>query len=333
MQCVIIARVRPLLLAVVLSLVAVPSVGAAAGKPVGEATETEEAAARDAFVSAKEHYDAGRFEPALAGFLKSYDIVRSPNSHLMVARSLLELGRHVEAYHHMRATMLEAEAVTKDHPGLAAKYEQTLATAKALTAELRQKVGLVIVELAGATALPADATLRVRGRAITDLTTPVVVEPGLVDVSLRTSDGVREVTRSVPAGGEARVTLELPGKNAPAPVLPDPEGDTEVSVPAGLAYGAAALGAAGFVVFGVFGGLTLSTFGELEDDCPNGVCPADKQSALDDGRAFQVVANVGLVVGVSGAVASLALLLFDIASPSTAILRPTPNGLALGGDF
>lgn len=305
------------------------------GKPIAEATPADEAAARDAYIAAKSHYDAGRLEPALAGFEKSYDIVASPNSHLMVARVLDELGRHVEAFEEMRATMREAEAASRLGPELAAKYKKTLDTSTALTAELRQKVGFVIIELEGAAALPDGATISVRGKPIRDIAMSLIVEPGPVEVVLETPQGRREVTANVAPGGEARVRLEVPTA-APAPA-PEPRraGDeSTVSVPEALAFTAAGLGAAGFIVFGVFGGLTVAAFDDLEESCPSRMCPLDEQDDIDEAKRFQVVANVGLGVGVVGAIASVALFLLNLDAESRAVgLLPARDGVAFGGTF
>src|SRR5688572_1019616 len=43
-------------------------------------------------------FEAKRFPEALKAFQESYDIVASPNSHLMIARSLRDSGKLVAAY-------------------------------------------------------------------------------------------------------------------------------------------------------------------------------------------------------------------------------------------
>lgn len=307
----------------------------AAGKSIAEATPADEDAARDAYIAAKTHYDARRLEPALDGFRKSYEIVASPNSHLMVARVLDEMGRHVEAFEEMQATMREADETSRLGPEVAAKYKKTLDTATALTAELRQKVAFVIIELEGEATLPGGSTILVRGKPLQGLATTLIVEPGLVDVTLETPNGRREVTANVAPGGETRIRLDVPPV-APAPrpepiVTPDERG---VSVPGVLGYTAAGLGAAGFIVFGVFGGLTVAAFDDLEQSCPNRMCALDKQADIDEAKTFQAVANVGLGVGVVGTIASVTLLLLNLDAESRAVgLHPTRDGIAIGGTF
>ena len=309
----------------------------AQGKSVVDATPEEEASARKVFIAAKQHYDAGNLAEALQGFRASYAIVASPNSHLMVARVLDELGRPAEAYENMRATMHEAEAVSRVSAELAGKYQRTLQTATALTAKLRQKVGFVTVELSGGDGLPQGSTLTVGGRQIEDITVSLVVDPGRVDISLQTPGGVRQITTEVVAGGEARVKLDVPhaAPQALPPPLPPDEGGG-VTVMGALGYTSAAVGGAGMILFGVLGGLTLSAFNDLEDSCPNDVCAADKQQDIDDAKGLQIGANVSAVIGATGLVAAVALLLVDNATggdSDSAMLIRTPNGVAIGGRF
>jgi hypothetical protein len=292
------------------------------------ATEAEETAAREAYVAAKKHYDAGRLEPALAGFRQSHDIVASPNSHLMVARVLDQMERHAEAFEEMRATMREAERVSRLSPELAKKYARTLATATKLTAELRQKVGIVVVELVGSSAVPAGAELSIGGRDVDAVKATAVVQPGQVRVRLTTPSGVREATAVVAPGGEARVRLTVPASPPPTPPAPQPPppDDDGVSIPAAFGYGAAVVGGVGFVLFAVFGALTIDEFSGLEDACPQNRCPVTSQPDIEDGKTYQTVANVGMTVGIAGGIAALALFLVDL-STDDARVQPAPGGV------
>jgi hypothetical protein len=73
----------------------------AAGVPVDQASNDQLRAAQKTFRVADDLYDAKRFEEALTADRASYDIVASPNSRLMIARSLRELGRLEQAYHEL----------------------------------------------------------------------------------------------------------------------------------------------------------------------------------------------------------------------------------------
>ena len=305
---------------------------AAATTPVEEASEADEAAAREAYIEAKKHYDALEREAALSGFQRSYAVVASPNSQLMIARVLDRLGRHVHAFEAMRATMREAERVSALSPELAKKYKKTLDTATALTAELRHKVGLVSIVLVGA-ANREGAQVTLNGNAVDSVDEPVIVFPGRVVIAVQNRFGRGEVSAEVAGGRDVRVEIEVPGPAPLPPPLPLQTSDDGVRATTVLAFGSAGIGVAGFAVFAVFGALTIDAFDTLEQSCPLSRCPATSQPDLEDGQTYQAVANVGLVVGVAGAIASVALFLFDASRDKTAIVIPTRDGLAIGARF
>src|SRR5258708_21299079 len=61
------------------------------------ATKTMEVAQK-VYLQGTAHYKAGRLLEALAAFRASYDMVASPNSHLMIARTLRDKGAIAQAY-------------------------------------------------------------------------------------------------------------------------------------------------------------------------------------------------------------------------------------------
>ena len=63
-------------------------------------------------------YDAKHYAEALTAFRASHDVVKSPNTRLMIARCLRELGRLGEAYAETAATIAEAEAGSAAPPPL-----------------------------------------------------------------------------------------------------------------------------------------------------------------------------------------------------------------------
>lgn len=321
------------MLAFVLVACLLASFAAASGKKVQDASPQDEAAARQAYIAAKQHYDRGELEPALASFQRSYGIVASPNSHLMVAKVLAELSRYPEAFDAMQATMREAEAAVQLGPSYAKKYDKTLQTATAKTAELRTKVGFVRVVIDGGP-LPVGAVVTVNGTVVEDLARATTVEPGPVQVTLETKEGTAEGTERVRAGTEVDVRLQLPRRvETPPPPQPSvPQAPETTNIPRVLGYTSAAIGGAGLVVFAVFGALTLDQFGQLEDECPMNRCPATSQPNIEDGKQYQTIANVGVTIGVAGGIAALALFLVD-ATTESAYVRPSPNGATFGVSF
>ena len=162
----------------------------AAGKSVDEATAAEKSEAGNRYSAAMADFERNEFEKALAGFRESHGIVRSPNSRFMIARTLAKLGRNAEAY-------TELDAVIADASALGERYSDTVTAAFAKKEEIRPRVGLVTVTLAGAPKntrvlvgdeeLPADRVGK-----------PVAVLPGESVVTAITPDGKRRTTTRSP---------------------------------------------------------------------------------------------------------------------------------------
>jgi hypothetical protein len=322
----------------------------AQGVPVDQATEEQKAAARENFTKGKEAFDAKKYDEALVALRASYDVVASPNSRILIAQCLDGLGKPAEAFAEADAVATQAQAAAATD----AKYEETAKAAVALRDALRTKVGLVTVRITGTPA--PDATLNVGGRDIprAEWERPIAVTPGAVTVTL---SGSPSQQADVAAGAEASVEV---GAAPPPPPPPPPDDEVEVSssdnwfmqnrLPIGIAAGG--VGVAGMLLFGIFGGMASSTYSDLEDQCTNGACPADLEGDADDGRTYQTVANVSLVIGIVGVAAGAGLIVWDLLDPvtseegdegdeataeATAAIRPQlvvgPGAIGLRGTF
>lgn len=286
-------------------LVAAPSF--AAGVAVDQASETELEAARGPYLEAKKAFDAGNYAAAVEGFQASYDVVASPNSHLMLAKSLDKLGRVAASYRAAKAVVPEAEAAAAQDD----KYARTAEDARALMESLRGRVGYLTVRLPPG----KSGTVAVDGREIAaeELAEPVLVDPGTVSVSFASPSGADERSITLGPGGTGLVDFGVRDPSAPPPAVDVDQGEGfQIHAPRAVGIGLAATGVAGMVVFGVFGAMTSSKFSELEDTCtPERICPPEAQGTLDDGKTFQTVANVGLVVGITGLIAGTTLFLLE----------------------
>jgi hypothetical protein len=286
----------------------------AKGASVDDATAEQSNAASDKYRSGTEAFEAGRFDVALGLFRASYDVVASPNSHLMIARALSRMGKNAEAYAEIESTIAEADAAAQKSE----KYKKTAQTARAEQGDLSKKVGFVVVSVPAKVTVGGEP-LRAGslGRAVAD--------PGKSEVVLKLESG-EEVRRTVEvtAGEETPIELALPevkgspGAAAPAPAPECPPART-VETHGGvdqktLAYVAGGVGALGFATFAVFGLLNNSKYHDLEDRCTGGVCPRSLSGDAETGRQYQAIANVGLGVGAVGLVT--AGVLFFTAPPS-----------------
>jgi hypothetical protein len=298
----------------------------AEGVSVSAATAEQVEAAQETFRTADELFDVQEYDAAIAKYRESYDIVASPNSRLMVARGLRELGRLDEAFHEYEATLDQAEVLAEDNE----TYATTAQAARDELQALKSRVAWLRVELGD---VPPDAEVTVSGKPVDTqaLDEPIVVVPGRIDVVATTTEG-RTARGEVhlAAGRESSVTLKLDetvtvGEPAAAPAKPAAEKPAEPVAPAPappepprrrgayrpLAIVAGGIGVAGFAAFGIFGSKARTKFDDLESACANGSCPADSQDDIDTGKDAQLFANVGLAVGAVGLGASGALLILD----------------------
>lgn len=324
-------RMAPLALGASLLLSVVAGPAWADGAPVDSASDEQKQGATEAFIAAKEHFDAGRFEEALAGFRASFEIVASPNSTLMAARSLAGLGRNVEAYREVVKAKSQADAISATNE----KYAATSEAAQTEMDDLKTKIGFVTVDVADP---EPGAMLSVGGENVDSLDwgSPIPVEPGMVTVTMTGRDAQ---TVDVAAGGSASVYLEPP--SAPPPPPPEPEGEGFNPLDGGddqriTAYVFGGIGVVGVVMFAIFGAQHNSKLGELEDNCPNNQCSADLQSTADDGKTAGTIANIGLIVGAVGLTAGTALFvttLFGDDEGENVAVGFSPSSVRLQGSF
>lgn len=277
---------------------------AAQGASPESASADQKATAQKAFEKGMKAAKAKKHDEALAAFKESYGAVASPNSHLMVARELVELGRLEEAWVEYEKTVAEAEAAAQKDP----KYADTVTGAKNEQNDLKGKLGFLKLNVTGA---GAGARVTVRGKEVpeVDWVKPVPVMPGSVRVELVTSDGKENVQEvNATAGGETPVTLAPPAKGATDTGAGSGQASAklEASTSGGgpglrtWAYVAGGVGIAGLATFGIFGAMNNAKHSKLDDACKDGVCPSNLEEERDAGKRYQTIANIGLVVGVVG---------------------------------
>src|SRR6185503_10233169 len=92
------------------ALVCSTALAFAGGIPVDQASNAQWKAAQKTFRVGDELYDGKRFSEALTAYRASYEIVASPNSRLMIARCMRELGRLSDAYTEFEGAVADAQA-------------------------------------------------------------------------------------------------------------------------------------------------------------------------------------------------------------------------------
>jgi hypothetical protein len=210
------------------------------------------------------------------------------------------------------------------------RFEAALAEAGRWVALLRAALAEITVHVAGAS---ADAVLLidgVRGDALKpaadgESELRLWHEPGTIVVTVRSREGV-EKTRNVSAsaGAAMSVILDLEnapraarsGSRAPAPApVPPPLAPTAPAVSSGppaATFVAGGIGVLGVGAFAVFGSLALSKNGEL-DACGTH-CPESLRPEATAGKRDQIIADIGLGVGIAGV--ATAVLVWALAPKS-----------------
>ena len=309
----------------------------AAGVTVEQATAAQKKDAQTAFQKAMTDYEAKRFDKALEGFKASYDIVASPNSHYMIARTLRDLNKLNDAAAEYKGVIDEA--------GKDQRYQDTLNSAKGEFDELKAKLAFVVVELNGA---PPDATVEVNGKPIdrAKLTEPLIVDPGDITVVVKSSKGEMKKVVAAAVGKTGTAQFDFLSA-APVPTSSAPtEGgvklDSKKMTLKQWSYVAGGVGAVGLITFGVFGLMNQSKYDSLKSDCNNGPCPTDRSDDISAGRTYQTVANVGLVVGILGVGTGVALFVIGSKKkpeqpPATGFVMPQvavgPGSVLVTGKF
>jgi hypothetical protein len=317
----------------------------------GQAAKTMEVAQK-VYLQGAAHYKAGRLLEALAAFRASYDMVASPNSHIMIARTLRDKGDIAQAYAEYDHVVTEADQATERD----AKYKATADAARAERSKLREKLTMIIVRVRNP---PEDLRVAVGNKPIerADWGKPVPVMAGAL-LALGVAGG-RPDQRQELSGfpGDELVVLFDYSAPPPAPVEPSPPPkkveeelkttrfppiDAVPDIPRQpprpappptdrtWAYVSLGAGGAGLLTFLAFGALNQSTYNDLQASCPNMHCPPGQQDEVDKGRRYQVIANVGLgLFVVGGSVGAILLTTGADAGPAPVDAARRPQGFAL----
>lgn len=292
------------------------------GVPASAAPESvEEARALMQEGNARLH--AGKPAEALEKLERSLALVYSPNTELLYARALRDLGRRVDAARAFEHAELEAR---KRSLAGDVKYGMTEASAHEEGAKVRASLGTLRIHVSIAA---NRTTLTVDGAPIPlepDGFAAVLHEPGRAEIALKVGDAEQKQTVPVVAGQSVQV--EFGGTNggdrpAPppsaAPIDRPPVVTTTSSAssaswatPAAVVSGS--FTAVGLGVFTIFGLRTESAWSELQDRCGKTGCGDGDRARANQGERDQIIANSGLVVASVAAVAAVAAVAFIVIS-------------------
>lgn len=336
--------IRSILAVSALSVAVLASpLASAAGADPSSATPAQKKEAMDHFTAGKQAFEVKNYEKAVAELRASLDVVDSPNARLELARALRDGGKLADAW-------AEYERVVQDATKMAAKEPRYAKTADAATTErtdVEAKLAFVLVTVAHA---PKDAVLKVGGKSVPqdDWDEPIVAPAGACDVVLSDASGKELARQTVMATVGQKLPVDLDAQPAPqaapastaiapedkpdngpppADTAPPPSSSGRSSLRP-WAYVAGGVGVAGLAAFTVFGLMSNSDYSDLQNSCHPG-CPANKSSEIDNGKTYQLIANIGLGVGIVGVAAGATLFVLSLGGKSA----PATTGLVVGPSF
>jgi hypothetical protein len=279
------------------------------------------------------------FVRALELFGRASAIIPAPTITLMEARTLVELGRLVEAADKYVTTqrMLSLDAANPVFRDAAETAERELAL-------LLPRIPTLRVRLIRAT--PSEQPeIQINGRKISPALASVErpADPGSYRVEVRLATGVvsREVTLAEGQHLDVDISPLEPAPVKPRPVamaVAPPKAEPEPSSFNALGWAVTGAGAAFIGAGAVTGVLALDTKSELEDVC-NPLCPPEYADDVDKWRLERTLSYVSFGLGIAGVAGGTYLLLRPAprigGAPrsSSVALAVGPASLALSGHF
>jgi len=324
-------------MALVASTLAVAAPSAQA-QPPDEPSLADKETARELFREGDEKYRAGDYEGALKAFAAADDIMGVPTTGVERARSLMKLGRLLEATEHLqRIVRIPSE------PGENEVQKTARQEAATMLEEVRARIPSLRVEVKGSGG--AEVSMVVDGVAIPPSAHdfPRKVDPGEHEIRVAAAGyQPEEESVQVDERQEKVVTIALTPLDDDTAVVdpwqsgPDPTdeegGGNGYAIMMWTGFGFAAAGA---IVGTVTGAMSIAKKDQLQDECGGVECPADKIQERDDALVVAHVSTASFVVaGVGAAIGTVGLILNlrsddddEAAATITPLIGPTSIGL------
>lgn len=327
--------------ALALSLAPRPALATPAGNE-SELDSHTRTAARSLAAQGSAAFEAQRYAEALDLFERAAALVEVPTITLMQARTLVQLGRWVEAadrYASIQRWKEANEAAVAASPSFAQAVDAAQQELGPLMARM-PKLNVKIVQIRS-----EAVEVYVAGRRLPPalVGVDVPVDPGLHDLEVRRPgretiarqltfvEGRREaltISLDVKPAEPVAVPVMKPVVMAPPPAQPKQESSSDDT----LGYVLIGAGAAGTVVGVLTGIAALGAKSELDEVCTPG-CPPSHEDTLDTYRLHRTLSYVGFGVGVAGVAAGGYLLLSGTKEEPNLALGVTPRGARLWGRF
>ena len=318
------------------------SAAAQAGAAPAEGAATPAAAAPPAPVAATEYdalvlralaaYDAGRWDEARDLFERAHAIDPTARTLRTIGMSAFNQADYVGALQHLEAALVDPRRPLTD---------EQRAHVLGLIDRASRQVGRYRVRLS-----PSSASLLVDGAAPALLSEDeFVLVPGR-HVLRATALGHRPLERTLEVHGQEREKLELAlepegspsatqsssstgaaGSDAAALTADTHDGSSRTT----LAIVSFSIGGAALLASGITLALALSDKAELDDGCPDRICPPKLEDTRSRYQTLRIVSPVALGVGVIGAAIGTVLLLSGGEDAGSKQAWLVPDGLGVRG--
>lgn len=272
---------------------------------LAEPTEADKKRAR-ALMSEGDDFASKRdYNHALEKYQAADALMAVPTTSIEVARTLAALGKLVEARD--VALKVTRMPVLPKEPDVFAKARQD---AQTLADQLATRIPSVEISVNGATP-GARLDIRIDGKAVpaAAATLPQKLDPGRHEVVAATPEQP-QVSKIVTLaeGAHEKVELDL------GPAMPGTTKETSVGTPSSsttepvttrktspLVYIGFGVGAAGLVVGGVTGFLSMQKTSSAKDQCTGNKCPSSAKDDIDSAKTLATISNIGFGVAIVGA--------------------------------
>ncbi len=313
-------RLPACLSCLMLAIVLEASTVQASGVNPSEASAVQRVQAQTRFTRGKQFLSTKEYDKALVELRASVDIVASPNTRLLIARTLRDMGRLIESYAEFGRTTVEADELARED----SRYKNAASAAHEERTSLSASLGFVTLELNR-----ADDTTKVRvaGEEIARpaWSMPVPVLPGRAEITVEAAGhpAIRKIVTLV-AGQTATVAIDVQTEQVTSPSNSIAETTPPVNVktqpsestPSALSYktsvhplvyAGGAVGLAGLATFAIAGSLARSSYNTLEDSCHDRLCAPEMADEITKGKTQQAIANLGLGIGLAGIATSVTM--------------------------
>jgi hypothetical protein len=272
------------------------------GSALAAPTEADKAKARALMDEGDRHVERVDHLRALTAYEEAHRIMGVPTTGIEVVRTLAALGRLIEA----RDVALAVARIPMK-PQEPRVFTEARTAAAELAENLAQRIPSLTLDVRGRqTATNASASID----GVT-LPTPMLALPRKLDPGPHTiivsAPGYATQTRTVTLDERERKTLQIdlvPAQTTQASrpfTAPPPPAETGAGDSASpLVWVGFGVGAAGLVVGGVAGAMSLSRASSAKEVCRGDECPPSARDDIEASQTLANVSNVGFAVGVLG---------------------------------